>query len=70
MRSFSQTISPQAVLWESMREAAREAEALERARRALDDQEVEALATRHADERRAQRLAATTSSKVAVTAGR
>jgi hypothetical protein len=38
-----------------MREAARAAEALERRRRELDDQEVEALATRHAEVRRARR---------------
>jgi hypothetical protein len=69
MRSFGQGISPQAALWVSMHEAARAAEALERARRVLDDREVEALATRHAEARRARRQA-TRSTSVAVQSAR
>jgi hypothetical protein len=59
MRSFGQGISPQAALWESLHEAAIASAARERARRDLDDQEVEALATRHAEARRARRLVRT-----------
>jgi hypothetical protein len=70
MRSFGQGISPQAALWESNREAALATEALERVRRALDDQEVEALATRRAEARRARMQASEAASRPAVHAGR
>lgn len=57
MRSIGQGISPQAALWEAMREAARLAEATDSARRELDAEEAESLATRHAEARRARRRA-------------
>jgi hypothetical protein len=69
MRSFGQGISPQAALWESTHEAALASEALERIRRALDDQEVEALATRRAEARRARRQLSEAVSRTAVHAG-
>jgi hypothetical protein len=66
MRSIGQGMSPQAAHWESNREAELANEALTRIRQELDGQEAEALATRRAEARRAQRQQA----KGAVPAGR
>ncbi len=57
MRSFGLLLTGQAATWTTLREADRASVALEHTRRMLDDDEVEAVAARHADDRRARRLA-------------
>jgi hypothetical protein len=69
MHSFGQAFSPRAVVWVSMREAERATEVLDRTRRALDDDEVEALATRRAEARRARRQASEAAAHLAVHPG-
>ena len=70
MNSYAQVLSPRAARWVAMHEVEQATEALDRERHALDASEAEALATRHAEARRAQRQAKDAASRTLVSAGR